>query len=471
MALFYKPESGWAADVIPFYWHGQYHLFYLRDYRDPDGHGLGTPWEHLTTTDFVQYVEHPQALARGDPDSQDLWVFTGSVLEAHGTFHIFYTGHNRFYRTRTPRAPEQAIMHATSPDLVHWTKDPANPILFADPARYEPDDWRDPFVFWNAEASEYWMLMAARLRTGPSRRRGCLALATSPDLVTWTIRDPFWAPNQYFTHECPDLFRIGDWWYLVYSTFSETHETHYRMSRDLSGPWLAPANDTLDDRAFYAAKTASSGTRRFAFGWNPTREGESDAGRWHWGGSIVVHEVKQAADGSLLVSLPSEVEAAFTHVRASSPRPVLGDWRQAGGALIGDANDGYAACDLGPMPATCRLTARIERTPGTRALGIILRADAEFETGYEVRYEPGRDRLVFDRWPRPGDQPVMLERPLVLAPDEPLDLRIVVDRTIVEVYANERVALSARAYDHRVGNWGACVYAGRATFADCQLAE
>ncbi|MDH7571218.1 MAG: beta-fructofuranosidase, partial [Armatimonadota bacterium] len=117
--------------------------------------------------------------------------------------------------------PVQAIMHATSPDLIHWTKDPTNPILYADPARYEPDDWRDPFVFWNEEAGEFWMLLAARLRRGPSHRRGCIALAASPDLMHWTIRDPFWAPGLYYTHECPDLFRLGEWWYLVYSTFSD----------------------------------------------------------------------------------------------------------------------------------------------------------------------------------------------------------------------------------------------------------
>ena len=60
----------------------------------------------------------------------------------------------------------------------------------------------------------------------------------------------------YFTHECPDLFRMGEWWYLVFSEFSERCVTRYRMARSLAGPWLAPAEDTFDGRAFYAAKTA-----------------------------------------------------------------------------------------------------------------------------------------------------------------------------------------------------------------------
>ena len=32
--VFYKPSDGWVADVIPFYWDGAYHLFYLKDYRE-----------------------------------------------------------------------------------------------------------------------------------------------------------------------------------------------------------------------------------------------------------------------------------------------------------------------------------------------------------------------------------------------------------------------------------------------------
>jgi hypothetical protein len=29
--IFYRPLDGVAADFIPFYWEGVYHLFYLKD--------------------------------------------------------------------------------------------------------------------------------------------------------------------------------------------------------------------------------------------------------------------------------------------------------------------------------------------------------------------------------------------------------------------------------------------------------
>lgn len=80
--LFYKPENGWAADFIPFYKDGVYYLYYLHDYREAAAHGEGTPWFLVTTKDFVHFEEHGEILARGTPEEQDLYVFTGCVFEA-----------------------------------------------------------------------------------------------------------------------------------------------------------------------------------------------------------------------------------------------------------------------------------------------------------------------------------------------------------------------------------------------------
>lgn len=476
MSIFYKPEDGWVGDVIPFYYEGEYHLFYLKDLRiSVDKIALGVSWAHIGTRDFVNFTEYPVALPSGGWMAQDLNVATGSVIAADDQFHIFYAGQNWLLPPRG--RPREAVMHATSPDLVDWTKDPANPILFADPDRYEIDDCRDPFVFWNDEESKYWMLLTTRVRSGPVRRRGCVALLTSPDLVSWEWEKPFWLPHMYYTHECPDLFRIGDWWYLIYSTFSERYVTHYRMSQAMSGPWSAPTNDTFDGRALYAAKTVSDGTRRFACGWVSTREGDSDRGAWQWGGNIVVHEVVQAEDGDLHVKVPPEVNSLFTRPVAPSFKSVLGEWQDQNTTFSGNAGDGYAACRLGRMPSKCRIRAKVTCAPGTRACGVLLRADEGLDGYYEVRWEPGQRHVVFDRWPRQDskrvfpnrDEPFILERPLTAPVADTLDLRIIVDETVVVVYINDEVALSTRAYDHTDGEWGFFVYEGQATFRECDL--
>jgi len=468
MPFFYRPDDGVAADFIPFFWQGTYHLFYLKDYRDEPGHGQGTPWFHLVTRDFVHFDDWGEALPRGPAGSQDVWVFTGSVIERQGTFTIFYTGHNGNFQG-TGR-PIQAVMRATSPDLRAWRKDSSFHFFAPTGLGYEPDDWRDPYIFWNEEASEYWMLLAARRAAGPGRHRGCTALAASPDLQTWEVREPFWAPDLYYTHECPDLFRIGDWWYLVYSTFSERCVTHYRMSRTLAGPWLAPANDTFDGRAFYAAKTAGDGQRRFLFGWLPTREGETDEGRWQWGGNLVVHEIEQQPDGTLTVRPPESVVQAFGRRSALSPRPILGPWQMERDGARSASWGRFSALALGAMPETCSLQAEIAWREGTAHAGILLRADAGLESYYQVRLEPAAQRLVVDRWPRPGDQPFMLERPLRMVAGEPVRLRLFVDGACLVVYANEEVALSCRLYDHPAGEWGLFVAEGEAAFGQLELA-
>ncbi len=455
MPIFYRPTDGVAADFIPFYHDGRYHLFYLKDYRDREGHGEGTPWFQIVTEDFVTFEEWGEALARGAVESRDLYVFTGSVIAAEGQFHIFYTGHN--HHRKAAGFPMEGVMHAVSFDLKTWTKDDG--FWFEPPAGYEPHDWRDPFVFWNDEAGEYWMLLAARKTNGPSRNRGCTALAASPDLKIWEVREPFWRPDEYYTHECPDLFRIGDWWYLVYSTFSERCVTHYRMSRSLSGLWLAPANDTFDGRAYYAAKTAGDGQRRFVFGWLPTRGGENDDGGWEWGGELVVHELIQQSDGTLTIRPPETVLGAFTIEQSLTPKPILGAWD----GLAADAVARHSLLALGAMPEECLIEATVTMEPGTYAAGLLLRADDAFDGYYQVRLDPANGRMVIDRWPRPGDQPFMVERPLRIAPGESVTLRVIVSGSNLVVYAGD-AALSCRIYDHRAGGLGLFVTEGTARF-------
>lgn len=428
-------------------------------------HGEGTPWFHLGTRDFVHFTDYGQALTRGPEGSQDLYVFTGSVVKKDDLFHIFYTGHNH-HLVEIGRA-QQAIMHATSPDLMTWTKDPTV-TLYSDGELYELNDWRDPFVFWNGETGEYWMLIAARLRKGPINRRGCIALCASKDLIHWEIRRPFWAPGLYYTHECPDLFHMGDRWYLLYSTFTDRFVTHYRMSRSLKGPWIAPENDSFDSRAFYAAKTASDGKRRFAFGWNPTREGDKDEGAWQWGGNIVVHEIVQRPNGDLVVKVPMEVDSQFRKPMSLHARAMMGTWH-IGETISSEAIDSFAWCLLGGMPEQCKIRTTVTWDEGTRSCGVILRTDENLDNYYQLRLEPGRQRVVFDRCPRPGDQPFMLERPLVLERGKEVEIKIFVEDTIIEIYLDDVIAMSTRGYNHRNGSAGLFVSEGKAAFNKTEL--
>jgi beta-fructofuranosidase len=287
------------------------------------------------------------------------------------------------------------------------------------------------------------------------------------------VRAPFWTPGLYYTHECPDLFRMGDWWYLVYSTFTERSVTHYRMSRSLKGPWLAPENDTFDNRAFYAAKTASDGNRRFVFGWNPTRVDNSDNKPWQWGGNLVVHQVVQEQDGSLTVRVPATIDGAFSKENPLKFRPGLGKSEIDQNSVKITGPDSFSCALAGTLSEPCKIEITLEFSERTRGCGIMLRADQDLEEAYYIRLEPGRNRLVLDAWPRPGDVPFMveLERPIQLSAGSPVKLKVFVDGTICEVYAGEKIAMSARLYNRFSGEWGVFVNEGMAHFKDIGLSS
>jgi beta-fructofuranosidase len=495
--FFYRPRNAWAGDFIPFYKDGKFRLFFEPAWRDishrPEGEQLywPGPWYQISTSDFVHFTEYGRSLARGTRNQQDLACFTGSVIEAEGLYHIFYAGNNRYFPEQGK--PANGVMHAVSHDLLNWTKLPED-TFYAPPGTYDPNDWRDPFVFWNEHAKQYWMLVVARLKTGPPSRRGCTALCTSKDLKKWEVREPFWAPGLYEDHECPDLFRMGDWWYLIFSEFSAQHHTHYRMSRSLKGPWLAPDNDSFDGRALYAAKTASDGHRRFAFGWNPTRYDKIDYLRWNvdagfvpckpypstimlgpsgwdWGGNLVVHELIQEPDGALSVKVPDAVNNAFSKSLAYQFQAGMGSVEVLQEGVQLDALAAFACSPAGLMPRQCKIEVTVVFESNTRGCGVMLHASKDLDSAYYVRLEPLRNRLVFDSLPRPGDIPfdVGVERPITLSSHTSINLKVFVDNTVCVVYADDKVAMNTRLYDLKDGSWGVFVSEGSANFHNIRI--
>lgn len=457
MNFFFKPKPGVVGDCIPFYANGRHHIFYLREFRDRDSYGHGAPWAHVSTVDFVHFEDHGEPFPRGSFDEQDYTTGTGCVLtDDSGTHHIFYTGINPYFRNDFQH--EQALMHATSEDLDLWSKVPGQ-IWFPNEAAFERHDWRDPFVYKHPETERYVMLIAARLNHGPLARRGCTATLTSDDLINWSAAEPFYAPARFHGHECPDLFQMGDWWYLVFSEYGNRTVTRYVMSRSPDGPWTSPVDDQFDNRAFYAAKTSRDGSRRFLYGWNPSKQGNLDNGEWQWGGCLTVHEIVQRVDGALAVRMPPEAETAF-----GDPSPIrfesLGaEWLQDGDGVRIDAHHGYAEALGLRLPATCLIRGEIafERLAG--AAGVLLGMDdASGGSGYFVRFNPVAHRIEFgkvggyrswyvDRMPE-------LDRPLDIRASEPIRFKIVVDASAVVAYVNDEVALSARTYGAPGGRCG-----------------
>lgn len=458
---FYRPAGAWVGDVIPWEEGGAFHLFYLHEARQVPK--IGMPWHRVVTDDLVTFRETGPAVPSGGPASDDFNVYTGSVvLDDDGVHHVFYTGQNPQILGHDG-APLQVVMHATSRDGMRtWTRHPEH--TFGATHGYETADWRDPFVFHDAESGLWRMLITARHADGPNRRRGVIAQCVSRDLQQWEPVEPFWNPRRYIAHECPEVFEWNGWWYLVYSEFSDAFTTRYRMARSLDGPWVVPANDTLDGRAYYAAKSASRDGRRFFFGWIASREGGTDDGAWEWAGTLSVLEAEQRADGTLRFHPPRELRETFTEPAASLP---------AGTPL--HAADGYVDVIVPEeTPRSFRVTARLDIDPDTSECGVLLRSSADGDQAYILRLEPRRGRLVFDRWPRrttggeqwqiSGDVPfaIELERAVDLAPG-PHVLDVIVDGDICVATLDDATVLSTRLYDRTTGHVGVFVGEGSVT--------
>lgn len=138
---------------------------------------------------------------------------------------------------------------------MHFERCRQNPLL-TPTGGYEPTDRRDPYVFYNEAEQRWWMLIAARLDKGPRWRRGCIVLATSEDLLDWSLEArPLYVPGTTYCPECPEMWTAGGRWYLVFSRFSEDVGTIYRLADSPRGPFRAPAHDGLGGRRWYAARS------------------------------------------------------------------------------------------------------------------------------------------------------------------------------------------------------------------------
>ncbi len=471
--MFYRPEGkAVCADVIPFFEGGEFKLFYLRDYRDWEAHGEGCPWCLVTGEKLSELTDHGPVLLRGTKQEQDLYVFTGCCMKVGEEYMIFYTGHNPHLRAQG--LPEQKILRATSKDLLHWEKDPN--FVFEAPEWLEIHDFRDPFVYFDEEKGKYGMLIAARLKNDlPVNAKGVTLVAYSDDLEHWDLqKEPFYAPNAYFTHECPDLFKMGDWWYLVFSEFTDKILTTYRMSKSMNGPWITPKVNTFDNHVWYAAKSTTDGERRIMFGWNRIKDKEEDLNYWQWGGSIVPHELVQAEDGTLYVKCPEEVRNFYHEPLA------LEDGRQYGEVKAqADAVDfgamGKSVKLLGKMPENCRMEMKFTLGDDCGDFGVVLRSDESIDNYYVAKLEPRHNRLAFDKVPHmldtAGYKHVQIETerycPLEVGVEH--TMTVICEGSVLEVYVDDKVAMSSRMFDLKNGSWGLYSHNMQVSFRDIRF--
>jgi beta-fructofuranosidase len=359
-------------------------------------------------------------------------VYTGSVLQAEDGYHIFYTGHNPHQGANGKYI--QCVMHAVSSDLNHWVKLPED--TFYAPEGYERSDFRDPYVYYSAKDGRYHMLLCARPAEGDAVRKGVTLRLCSENLKEWRIDRVIYAPKKFHSHECPDLFEINGWWYLIFSEYSEKNTTCYRMSRSPEGPWSKPHCDTLEGRAYYAAKTASDGENRYLFGWVPTRQENKDNKPWMWGGNLLVHQLVQNPDGTLGVRIPEPLDRQLTPARPLTPS----------NRTVEAPHSTEAVTLLTQAPAVYKLSADCQ-VIGEQCdtFGILVGRDEEADAsyGFTVDLSEGTAYVnTFPCFPQYSFDTFQLRRPVERGSSFTLEL--LADHDIYSLYINHNTALSVR---------------------------
>jgi beta-fructofuranosidase len=194
-------------------------------------------------------------------------------------------------------------MHATSKNMKDWKKLPDDTFYAGD--NYSKNDFRDPYVLYNKEEGQYWMLVSTR-----NEKTGVIAKYTSKDLKTWKDEGVFFENDMDSDSnmECSSLIKYKGKWYLAFSDQWPNKQVHYRVSDKMSGPFEKPKDEVFDGNGFYAGRLESDGDNLYVFGWNPTKNQHVDSEEYNWAGNLVVHQLKQNSKGDLYPVLNEKIE-------------------------------------------------------------------------------------------------------------------------------------------------------------------
>lgn len=444
-----------------FYANGRYHLMYLYNRT-----GSGFCWGHISSSDLLHWRHHPDAIGPGHGDEG---CFSGGAfVDDDGTAHLSYW--------MLWGAKGIGIASSRGPGFDNWTKSESNPVIRSTEwgvtevkdttGRTNYYGSADPSNIWKKDG-HYYILTGnllvlnkiGRATNAPPTEQGDrLYLFTSDDLKAWKFvrvfyeRKPEWTDRSednmcpsflplpasadggrpsgkhlllFISHNKGCQYYVGD-----YRDDHFTPEQHGRMT------WV--------DNTYFAPEALIDGQgRQIMWSWlldNPN--GEKERG---WSGVYgLPRSLWLGEDGSLRLQPVKELESLRHHPRSWSDLTVADGATKLLESVAGDA------CEL-------EITAE---APAKGRCGLKVRASPGGEEGTLLYYDADKKELVFDSTHSGGDGRKVVEHaPFELPPGEPLQLRVFVDKSVVEIFANSRQAIGRRVYPVRPDSLGIALFA------------
>jgi beta-fructofuranosidase len=460
------PPSGWMNDPNGLVFHdGALHAFYQ---YEPDRPRWGRMcWGHARSRDLLTWEHLPIALRPGDSSADESGCWSGStVIDDEGRPTILYTGVAESGGLR-----RASICLATSADgLLTWTK-AAGPVIDRPPRGIRPDRFRDPFVWRDADG---WAMLVG---AGTIGGRGAALLYRSLDLRRWRYAGPFLTTDAAIAAdpslviddidapcwECPQLVRLETHDLLIVSVVDRSRRVRPAhviafTGRIHDGRFIVQRTERLGlGPDFYAPATVTAPDgRTFLLGWIPEDPPSRRSSRT-WAGSMTLPRIVSVdPDGRPRLDLAAEV-----------------DWFGARPERQADVE----VRDLEPWSRSFtghRFEMRVSVIPAD-ARSIRFDLSCRSLPLAEIRLEPRDRRLTVVRSGRvlvAGRDPHGATT-LPPTPNQAVHLRLVIDGSVLELVANDRVTATARLPELRSGGLAvSCTTIGGACrLTDLSIAE
>ena len=374
----------------------------------------------------------------------------------------------------------EVVMRATSPDFKTWTKDNVWALKGTDYG-YDANDFRDPQIF-KAEDGLWHMVISSKLR---------FAEFKSSDLKNWENVGSF--PMIWDRMcECPDIFKMGNWWYMVYSEgyrASWSRKVKYMMAptfealkacfNDPGANWPKDGHEgVLDSRAFYAGKTASNGTDRYIWGWCPYRVGATihdrninvgAEGEPAWSGALVCHKIIQHADGTLTLGAVPAMAAKYNNAANAN---VVASAGFNGGTLSGDG----AYVMYNRLGTANHISFTVKTSNNWDKFGVSFVRGTDSKKYYTMVVNPEDENHRKVNFEQEGEEGkgfiegidgYWFERPA----DNTYNIDIYTDNSVMVMYINDVCAYTQRIYGIQKNCWSINNYGGSVTVSDLRVTQ
>jgi beta-fructofuranosidase len=441
--------------------HGTYHLFY--QHARTRGDNPRMHWGHLRSKDLVHWEDLPIALI---PDKY-FHICSGSAVVDNGTVTAIFTG---------AEPQQQCLAIAEDPDLIKWRYYEDNPVIAAPPEGATTTGFRDPYV-WR-EGSEWRMAVGS----GTQEKGGMIPMYSSPDLRKWKYMGLLCGGTGrelFEMWECPSFFALdlasdltpkaGSDLTLQPPLPKERGSGKYALTFNalpIPVDWARmksmAAVGTYDGKTFKMEKTSdldlfgeiwAPQTFRdekgrmilFAFAW------ENRDGRPHgWWGCMTFPRIVSLDSSQRICFRPAE-EINLLRGKESKAESLTVD--SAFTPLPGDPVKGEMAEIVATFTPTSSGTFDADR------FGVVVRRSPGGEEETRIYFDPKAQRIGANRLKSSLAKGVNQgEREgrghFELAAGEPLTLHVIVDHSVLDVFANDRAAGSVRIYPTRPDSLG-----------------